>query len=191
MVIRKNLIDVTLMAVTLLMSNALFAEMITKYGTVKSGNLAEYRLVGFTSTKTDGCISKADGSAGFTAMHNYCKEEVAPNARACFSSEALRPPLVTTGSGWFLSSPGSTVVMDNLGNFVAIDGGGTGAVTLSEPTPSDALSSLDCNSYTDCTANVRGLFAYASTGDVSPFRCDIERAIACCAPVSVSLAPLK
>ena len=99
----KCLVTIVLCTVLCLSgSQAAFAQDL---GATESDTITEYRWVGLTTTTTDGSIQAEFGALeGHSAMHQMCANEVALNARACFTSEIVRS--VVQGSrirnGWVI-----------------------------------------------------------------------------------------
>jgi len=111
---------------------------------VEIANDTEYRLIGFTTTTTNGLVTKPDGSSAYLAMHRYCQEEVDPDSRACFASEASGPSgvPVLAGDAWVIRSRDVTVLLDDTPKFVAVD---TGSGCVSSRTGlTAAVGNLDC-----------------------------------------------
>jgi len=155
-----------------------------------SKGLIEYRLIGFTTTTTNGLIAKPDGSEGYLAMHRYCQDEVDPDSRACFASEASGPSgvPVLAGDAWVISSRDVTVLLDSAQKFVAVDTGSGCVVSSSKGTAVDAVRNLDCISYRNNKSTFFGQAVSSFTGIVKCLTpCAQVLPIACCAPVSVSV----
>ena len=155
-----------------------------------SETVAEHRWVGFSTTITDGAINADFGLLqGHSAMHKICVDEVAPNARACFTSEVVRSvvdgrrettgwviptgyalypdPSATEGDGWFAQDTATGLTGSSVGN------------------ASEAAKSLGCGSFLD--RQTRGIV-------VNPFglvqrSCSSQHRLACCAPIAIPVTP--
>ena len=84
----RTTMTVVLVAFCLFGNEPVFAQ---DTSAAQSETVAEHRWVGFSTTMTDGAINADFGLLqGHSAMHKICADEVAPNARACFTSEVVR-----------------------------------------------------------------------------------------------------
>ncbi len=158
-------------------------------GATQSETEAERRWVGLTTTITDGSIQVQGGALqGYSAMHAFCASEVAPNARACVTSEIVRS--VVEGRrderGWVI--PTSQVLHHD----PAAEGGAwfsqdtaTGIAGSSVGNASDAHKFLSCGGFLDNQAS--GIVANAS--GFLQASCGFRYAIACCAPVAIPVTP--
>ena len=108
----KPAMTVVLVAFYLFGNEPVFAQDTSE---TQSETVAEHRWVGFSTTMTDGAINADFGLLlGHSAMHKICADEVAPNARACFTSEVVRSVVdgrrETTGYGSYLRAMRSTLI---------------------------------------------------------------------------------
>jgi hypothetical protein len=154
--------------------------------------LPEYRIVGFTTTMTNGSIQNPAGYSGLNAMHRYCQDEVADYARACFSSEAQKPPSLTTieqRQGWIIPE---RIALFQVGTgFWEGEFIGTESVT-GETRSSSAFEdarNFSCSSYR--VDDGVGLLYQEERSIIDGRPCTSVFAIACCAPVAIPVSPLK
>ena len=165
--------------------------------TIQNGaqSLIEYRVIGYTANPTDGSIVKVDQSlSGVPAMHALCAE-VAPNARASFSDEAIRSPFVEGAptSAWVIPArievmfrPDATSV---LRDWTALDGGTGTTISQEQPTPLRARGQAACHGYTQADPLAVGLVFKPGDGSVSRSGCAGFSFVACSAPVEVPISP--
>lgn len=139
--------------------------------------LVEYRIVGYTVTRSPGLI-EADSAVGqlvgYAAMHELCDQQVTGNARAAFSEEALRPaaPLFgQVGAAWLIPSS-SMYSYDDAGEIAQTT---CDWYTYEEP-PSDEEAVFNT-----------GIAFLPSSGRIQPVSCTTALPVACSAPVAVSV----
>jgi len=138
--------------------------------------LLEYRVVGYTATRSSGTI-EADSSAGikvgFAAMHTLCRQQVPGAARAAFSNEALLPAAPLFGQvdiAWVIPSA-STYSYSNAGEIERVSCRWYGA---------EARSSDEETGY------ATGLAFSPFSGRIRTVSCETALPIACSAPVMVN-----
>ena len=167
--------------------------------TIKGGaqSLTEYRVVGFTAP-TDGFIETVDQSlSGIGAMHSLCAE-VASNARAAFSDEAMRSPPIVGGPfvAWVIPSQPQLVFRPDAASapfdWIAVDqASGAGAENGDaglQVNPESAIAVFACSWYQNNSTSEIG-FVWNGQGRITGSLCSIAKPIACSAPVAVPISP--
>ncbi len=184
---------VTIVLCTFLCLSGSHAAFAQDLGATESDIITEYRWVGLTTTTTDGSIQAEFGALqGHSAMHQMCVNEVALNARACFTSEIVRS--VVQGSrirtGWVIPTghllhydPNAASGQGWFGQDTA-----TGMTGASFANASDASGSLDCGGFLDNTSGETGGIVASPVGLLQT-SCAARHAIACCAPVTIPVIP--
>ncbi|NIW25435.1 MAG: hypothetical protein GWN29_13210 [Gammaproteobacteria bacterium] len=137
--------------------------------------LVEFRIVGYTITRTAGLIeadSRFGPLTGYAAMHELCQQQVRGSARAAFSSEAVLPAAPLVGQvdrAWIIPAP-----------------------SLFDYTDPAAISRISCDWYETIGSSVReetpfstGLVFAPASGRISNAICETALPVACSAPVAV------
>ena len=147
----------------------------------------EYRVVGFTSSLTDGEINR-----GYLGMHRKCASEVHPSARAAFSIEFIRSTVPLDD----MPPKGAWVIPTNPRPFYRPDlsEGDNHRWTATEEAGGIATSSspklamenaMNCSFYSSDKPNRSGLVGVSRRVKTAP--CNVKRPIACAAPVATLL----
>lgn len=169
--------------------------------TVQNGarTIAEYRVVGFTTTKTTGDIETTDASGanvlGYSAMHRLCQVEVAANSRAATTSEYLLTPQEPgdAPSAWLIPTEAVPLFVPDSSleneDWVAYDPATQSNVTTRGGNPGAALARLDCGGYTRGDNPNTGSVGSQIFGRVFHSPCSDPRPVACAAPVEVPVTP--
>ena len=182
----KPAMTLVLMAFCLSGNEPVFAQ---DTSATQPATVVEHRWVGLTTTMTDGSIESGFGLLqGHSAMHSICANEVAPNVRACFTSEIVgsvvtgrleaigwviptgyalhRNPSATAGGEWFAQDTATGITGTTVGD------------------PSEAYRSLSCGGFLDDETS--GIVANAS--GFLQLSCGSRHAISCCAPMAIPVS---
>ena len=155
--------------------------------------LVEYRIVGYTTSTFGGPIkTDNDMVVSYAAMHKLCANEVAPNARAAFSAEAVRHvevlPPVAVVAAWVIPSSLEVVYRPDSADWIAWDPT-TGLTLGSGATPGEALGTAQCFRHEGQDSSVVGI-NLGHNGRLTVHRCEVgEVPIACSAPVAIPISP--
>ena len=163
---------------------------------VNAQTITEYRVVGFTTTATNGLVATVDGNGdtvgGFRALHQLCKNEVAHNARAASVSEYLRStdaPPTPVAKAWVIPSGFQLIFVPDFpdnNDWRAIELGSHGERSSGGSEPGDVVRNLTCMGFQSSGSGEAGLVALgdARLGFES---CTNSHVVACAAPVAVAV----
>jgi hypothetical protein len=168
---------------------------------VVPASVAEYRVVGVTTTTTDGSIEAQDQFgqhlAGFAAMDRLCQVEVDLNARAATAREWQMPHQFQLPEGFIRAwlDPGRIEVIflpDSIGgledDWFAKTSEGRTVTTKGEQGPLRATRNLSCYTYRENGIIYQGVQGTANGGATTGI-CTVEWPIACSALVAVPVRP--
>ena len=161
--------------------------------TIENGaqTVAEWRIVGATTTETTGRI-RFGNLQGYVAMNALCAAEVAPNARACTSSEVAKS-IVPSGAfaGWVIPS-NVEVVVDTPGDRWEIIDTATGTpLGVNTSDFQNAAHNATCRGFTDGSPQLSGMHFSGASGLETVGCSATSIQILCCAPVAIPVSPLE